>query len=308
MNSPPTNTPSTGSCYFGMGIYVEAAPGSACNIGVLESSFEGGTNTNSYITNGLGAANGFLWFQQGGNWFALRNFVTNNAEEAMQFNAGPTAVAGNTFYSWANNPACCALNADAATAGGLTGAGASNYWTTFVGNSVWGNEYGELGSAANITSDYPYTINFSGNYLYLFLPADNPSVLVLSNDNPSALSLPGAAVQVNYCQQANVCGNTLANGGEGVSFAGASANSVILANNFVGVAHSSVLDLGQGALTVQDGQVMRNILGRGDGDHMKVPFGQGLNWFLYQNQYLDSYSNSVPPFTDAANLPAHISY
>jgi hypothetical protein len=298
VNNPPTNTPNTRAYFGGVGMYVEA-DGSAYNIGVMESSFDGNPNTNSYITNQLGAANGFLLFQQGGNWFALRNFVTNNAEEAMQFNAGPTAVAGNTFYSWANNSACCALNAFTATAEGLTGYGSANFSTTFVGNWVWGNEYGELGWEISLPN-VPYTINFSGNYLDLFLP-DVPG------GNPNVLVVLGAAVAVSNCQPVNVCGNTLVNGGEGVDFMGASSNSVILANNFSGVAHNSILDLGTGGLTVQDGQVLRNILGRGDSYHLKVPYGQGFNWFLYQNQYLDAFSNNVPPFTDAASLPAHIS-
>jgi hypothetical protein len=94
---------------------------------------------------------------------------------------------------------------------------------------------------------------------------------------------------------------------------------VILANNFSGVLHNSIVDYGstqpsyQGGqlftnTTVQGAQVIGNILSKGDSYHLKVPFGQGPNWFLYQNQFIDTNSNAVLPFTDAANLPAHITY
>jgi hypothetical protein len=292
-----SNIPNSGPYYFGVGIY-ERAPraGWPCNIGVMESSFNGNPNLTNYMTNQEGAANGFIFYQEGGNWFALRNFVTNNAEEGMQFESGPAAVAGNTFYSWANNYACCALSAWGGADPGLTGTGPGNHSTTFVGNWVWGNEFGELGANV-IPSNGPCALSFSGNYLDLFLPVGNPSFM----------NLAGAAVSVSNCQPLSVCGNTVVNAGQGVYFWGASSNSVILANNFSGVTDSSILDLGLGALTVQDGQVVRNILARGDGYHLKVPYTQGLNWFLYQNQFINASSNSVPPFTDPASLPAHIS-
>ena len=117
-----------------------------------------------------------------------------------------------------------------------------------------------------------------------------------------------AEVAVSGCQQVNVCGNTLSNGMEGVYFVSPSSNSVILANNFGGVAHNSIVDLGWESGTVQDAQVIGNMLGRGDSYHLKTPYTQGPNWFLYKNQYVDSHSNSVPVFTDSASLPAHITY
>jgi hypothetical protein len=139
----------------------------------------------------------------------------------------------------------------------------------------------------NFVNNGQFTLNFSGNYLDLFLEVANP----YTNGQPL-----------------NVCGNTLVQGEHGISFAGESSNSVILANNFIGVEHSSIIDLGSGSTTVEDAQVINNILSYGDSYHLKVPFSEGPNWFLYNNQYINSASNAVLPFLDAASLPAHITY
>jgi hypothetical protein len=293
-NNPGTNTPNTGPYYFGVGIFADDFVN---NIGVVGCTFDGNPNATGYITSQEGAANGFLYFEYGGNWFAMGNFVTNNAEEAMQFVGGPTAVAGNTFHSWANNWAALALAAQLDTFyQGLTGYGQSNYSTTFVGNWVWGNIFGEC--VDNFVNNGQFTLNFSGNYLDLFLEVANP----YTNGGD------GAMVYVTDCQPLNVCGNTLVQGEHGISFAGESSNSVILANNFIGVEHSSIIDLGSGSTTVEDAQVINNILSYGDSYHLKVPFSEGPNWFLYNNQYINSASNAVLPFLDAASLPAHITY
>jgi hypothetical protein len=150
----------------------------------------------------------------------------------------------------------------------------------------------------NFVNNGQFTLNFSGNYLDLFLEVANP----YTNGGD------GAMVYVTDCQPLNVCGNTLVQGEHGISFAGESSNSVILANNFIGVEHSSIIDLGSGSTTVEDAQVINNILSYGDSYHLKVPFSEGPNWFLYNNQYINSASNAVLPFLDAASLPAHITY
>jgi hypothetical protein len=295
-SSPPAAN--TQAYYGGVGFYARGGT-PIYNIGVVNCSFDGNPNATNYITNQEGAANGFIIFEGGGSWFALRNRITNNAEEAIQVQAGPCAIAGNIFYSWANNPACCALNAFALTGAlGLTGHPPVNFFTSFVGNSNWGNQYGEWG-IEEAGFNVPYTVNFSGNYLDLFSNYPNPSVL----DGNA-----GGAFASSNCQPAFICGNTIVTAGHGVNVQGASTNLVILANSFLSVEHNSILDQGVGPQTLQEGQVIRNILARGDNYHIKVPYSEGFNWFFYQNQYFDAFSSAVPPFTDAASLPVHISY
>jgi len=224
----------------------------------------------------------------------LRNFITNNAEEAVQFNAGPAAAAGNIFWSWADNNSCCALapNFEPGQNPGATGTGFPNYSATFVGNSVVGNTFGAYNDAQSVQG--PYTLNYSGNSMALFLPVSNPATNAF---NCSSVFVWG-------CQSLNICGNTMTSGGLGVYYYGTCSNSVILANNFSGVTCGSIEDWGAGPET--DCQAIGNILGRGYSYHLKANYWEGPSWFLYNNQYVDANSNTVPRFTDGASLWAHI--
>ena len=42
------------------------------------------------------------------------------------------------------------------------------------------------------------------------------------------------------------------------------------------------------------------------GYHLKAYPWEGPNWFLYNNQYVNTNAVTVPVFTDSANLWAHI--
>ncbi len=119
--------------------------GSGVNVVVVSNSFQGNTNlsptTNIYVSTAIGqnrSGGGLVWIQSGGNVFVGRNIVTNYTVEAVQVNAGPNAVAGNSFYSLISDDRTCALCADGTTAylGGDVTFNPINYSTTFVGN--WG--------------------------------------------------------------------------------------------------------------------------------------------------------------------------
>jgi hypothetical protein len=258
---------------------------------VTDCTYVGGTNSGTnFITNQTASGNGFLYCSGGGNSFALRNFITNNAEEGVQFDSGPVAIAGNTFWSLAINDAACALAPNflnSATTGSLSPS------ITFVGNSVVGNAYGACNDASNMAA--PYTLNFSGNSLSLLLQPTNPSDLNIYVS--SGLSLFG-------CQNLSVCGNVMSTGGTGVAYITSCSNSVILANNFSAVAYRSILDLGVGSEI--DNQTIGNVLGCGNSCHLKAHLSEGQSWFLYNNQYVNTNLNNVLPFTDAGTLWAHI--
>ncbi len=48
------------------------------------------------------------------------------------------------------------------------------------------------------------------------------------------------------------------------------------------------------------------IFGPGVSFHVKLPHTHSFGWFLGQNTYLNSSSNSVPPFLDPASSAVHI--
>jgi hypothetical protein len=278
---------STNDSYFLLGIFSQEPN---YNIGVVGCSYNGNpnytnqitTNPNptNYIANQGGAGNGLVFDQGGGNFFVLRNFITNNAEEAVQFMAGPAAAAGNIFWSWGNNDASCALAPNMQT----NALGFPNYAVTFVGNSVTGNAFGAYNDDAALNA--PYTLNFSGNSLSLFLPSSDPATNTIF----------GSSVFVWGCQNLNVCGNTMTSGGTGVFYyyTGSSSNSVILANNFSGVTRGGIFDGGTGPEI--DEQVIGNVLGCGYTYHLKTIFQDGSSWFLYNNQYVNTNSVTVPVF------------
>jgi parallel beta-helix repeat protein len=271
------------------------------NIGVVGCSYNGNPNfTNqitsnpnptNYITNQFGAGNGLILTQNGGNFFVLRNFVTNNAEEAINFYAGPLTAAGNTFWSWGNNNSCGAFAVNLESSG-ATGASYPNYSATFIGNSVTGNSFGAYNDTTNEPG--PYSLNVSGSSLSLFLPASDPSTNGIHN----------SSVYVWNCQNLNISGNTINSGGFGVYYPASCSNSVILANNFRGVSFASIEDFGVGSEVSQ--QVIGNTLSSGFSYHLKANYWEGPNWFLYNNQFVNSNGVTVPAFTDSADLWAHI--
>jgi hypothetical protein len=237
------------------------------------------------------APDGFVWLQSAGNFFVGRNIISNNQLEAVQFNSGPNAVVGNTFGTLISDLSACAVCAYGANETGITGT--SNFWTTFIGNVVYGNRDGER-SDSSIAS-YSFSINVSGNYFNLSPAFDEVG------------DVPGAAASIGLCQQADVLGNTLVSGGLGVLFDVGCTNALIMDNDFGGVGYRAIGYAIPGS-SLPNAQVFQNILGEGVSFHAQINNGESFGWFFNQNTYLNSSSISVPAFLDPASSSAHISY
>ena len=114
------------------------------------------------------------------------------------------------------------------------------------------------------------------------------------------------AVGVQDCTWANVSGNTLVSGGQGVGFGPQCGNALILNNNF---ANTTYRGIGLGAFggSLQSVTILNNVLGQGSTYHVQLPVANSFGWFLYKNQYLNAATNSVPPFLDPISSAVHIS-
>jgi hypothetical protein len=243
----------------------------------------------AYSSNDI-APDGFVWFQSSGNVFVAGNLISNNALEAIQLNAGPNAVVGNTNNTLVSDGSCCAL---CATGGqnGATGTGLSNYSTCFVGNSIYGGRAGERG-APNAA---PYTLNFSGNSLYLYSPFNTNG------------DWPGFVATVQACEKANICGNMLSNGGYGFLVSSTNANALILNNNFgaasyCGIGTQYILD------SLSSAQIFGNIIGEGVNFHIQLAYTNSFSWFLGSNTFWNLNSNPVSLFTDPASSGVQTSF
>jgi hypothetical protein len=284
--------------YGNVGVMVA---GLVSNCVVMENTFNGNTDlaptnfayvsTNPYYGSPVAFAGvGIAWLQIGGNFFVARNTILNNYFEGVQVDMGPNAVVGNTYSSMINNTASCALCASVC-------AGANNvlqYSTCFVGNSVYGGRYGERGyNGLGQSSSTLYILNFSGNSLDLYPAYD------ISGD------YPGAAVAVAGSQAANVCGNSMTNGGHGFRYQDTNISALILDNNFAGAGYR-----GTGYVSIGDfvttAQIFSNILGQGVSFHAQLPYSSSFGWFMSSNIYVTNISTVVPLFTDPASSSIHI--
>ncbi|HZM06773.1 MAG TPA: hypothetical protein VFC44_27540 [Candidatus Saccharimonadales bacterium] len=57
---------------------------------------------------------------------------------------------------------------------------------------------------------------------------------------------------------------------------------------------------------LQNAVIIRNIINRGAAYHLKLPPQDAFHWTLYQNQFIDAYSNTVPPILDPLSAAVHI--
>jgi hypothetical protein len=298
-NNSPTNTLHTTSYNGSLGILGSATP--VYNFNILENTYNGNTNLAPSPGNPFGyvstsgsqllAPDGFVWFPGGGNFFIARNAIFNYGLEGIQLGAGPNAVVGNTYDTLISDGSCCALAAYGAGNMGLTGTAAINYSTCFIGNQVYGGRNGESSQG---TPGLPYSINFSGNELTLYPPFGQGS------------DYPGSVVSLNSCTSANIFGNTLVTGGHGAAFGAGCGSAVIMNNNFASVTYRGI-GLAQYGGSLQNANILNNILGQGSTFHVQLPFANSLSWFLYQNEYLNASSNSAPPFVDPPGSAVHIS-
>jgi hypothetical protein len=262
----------------------------------MQNTFNGNsllTGTNSALGSWL-AADGFVYFQAEGNVFVARNFITNNALEGVQLEAGPNSVVGNTFYTFANDGSCCALNA-CQPGVGWAGFTVTDCSTCFIGNSVYGGRHGESPQGWNPAADILYSINFSGNTLTLYPPFD------VTDDDP------GAAVLVADCLSANVFGNTLVSGGYGFEFQGICSNALVLNNNF-GAASYRGIGYRYVGDSLNSAQIFGDTLGEGVSFHLQIPYANSFGWFAGQNAYLTGTNQTATsPFTDPPASALHIS-
>ena len=247
-----------------------------------------GTPAFSYVD----ASEGLVWFQGGGNWFVARNSISNYSAEAIQVNAGPAAVVGNYLDTRVSHTAATALHGDAIWPTATVNSNA-DYVISMVGNHVIGGRYGQ--SALNSsTNEKPFHLNFSGNTLSLY-PAFN------SNDD-----YPGAAVASSQMKMANVSGNTLLAGDQGVRWLDNCTNAIVLKNRFTNVTYRAlVYDGTNGA--VRTVAVLKNELGQGASYHLKVRPQEAGSYFLWSNRYYNS--SGVPvtnAFLDYPDAPVHL--
>jgi hypothetical protein len=237
------------------------------------------------------APDGFIYFQQPGNTFIARNCITNNALEAVQLNAGPNSVVGNTFYTSVNDIASCALNGAIGHLG-LPGTNSLDNSSTFIGNWVYGDRHGDLLITGTTNNELPAVITVSGNWLNLSPP------LSVSDE------FPGAAASIQICQTANVLGNTLVAGGHGVRFGLACSNALIMNNNFAGAAYRGIGYEYTGD-SLNTAQIFGNTLSEGVSFHVQLPWPTSFGWFMGNNQCLDINSNTNSAFLDPASSAIH---
>jgi len=302
-----TNTinPTSNTCLYDGSVGIFCNP--AYNVNIISNTYTGNANLtngtfeeistninyNGFLNkNGLIAPDGFVWAQEGGNFFVARNTISNNALEGIQLNAGPNSVVGNIFQTEVSDGSCCALDVLGCWPG-LTGTDQENYSTCFIGNSVYGGRSGQEASDGYI----PYSFNCSGNTFTLYPPYDD----AIHGDGP------GTAAGCHMFQSASVCGNTLVTGGLGFGFIGVNTSALILNNNFGGATYRGIGCFGSPGYSLNTAQIFGNILGEGVSFHVQLPYTNSFGWFLGKNTYLNAYSNSVPPFMDPLSSAVHIS-
>ena len=208
---------------FEVGIFVRS--GGCYNLVVLENTYDGNiliTNKNTNLPPWI-APDGLVYFEQEGNAFIARNFITNYALEAVQLSGGPNSVVGNTFHTLVSHGSC-------AHCAPITAPGRTD-WQQF--DRLFDLFHWQLGLRRAVRRK-GYSLHasichqFLGNTSNLYLPFD------------SAEDWPGAAAWVQSCQAASVCGNTLVAGSHGFYFTGTNANAMILNNSFGPAAYRGI--------------------------------------------------------------------
>jgi hypothetical protein len=236
-------------------------------------------------------ADGFIYAQGPGNVFVGRNVITNSLLEAVQVNSGPAAVAGNTFSTLLNNPSATALYAH--NGGSATVSLSSNdYVYAFVGNEVIGGRNGQ--SAGNQGGGSPYRLHFCGNALDLSPPFSH------------RFDYPGAAVRSTWMTMANICGNTMTNGGHGVRWMDNCCNAIIMKNDFARASFRALAYDGTNG-AAQSMLIISNKLGTGTSFHLRMRPQEAGSFFLWNNTYFSSNGvAAINPFVDYPGAPVHL--
>ena len=138
---------------------------------------------------------------------------------------------------------------------------------------------------------FPFNLHFCWNTLTLF-PAFN-----------QVGDLPGAAVAPRVAAHANISGNTLLAGGEGVRWYEQCTNALVLKNNFSGVTHRA-LAYDDSTNAVRNIRVLKNVLGRGHGYHLDLDPRDGHHFYFWKNVYTNS-SGAGEPVLNPGSSPIH---
>ena len=229
--------------------------------------------------------------------------MINHGVEAVLLYAGPNAVTGNTFSNAIVSLDTCALRNTESDVAGADGTTSGNFLTTFVGNWVCG-EYSGVTSVADdstYANSKPNLLNFSGNYISF--PGAN------TNSYPGTSGAPTFAAFVESCTTVNMCGNALASGGYGLFFTDGCTNALVLNNDFGGASFGGIgCGMANDIPAMASGQIVSNNLIAGVTFHVQLPpqLTNSFNWLLYNNNYIDSASNSVLPFLDPASSSVHL--
>lgn len=263
------------------------------NVCIVDNIYNGNPSlTNLTTDNGYNGPDGLVWIQGGGNWFVARNCITNYRLEAVQFNAGPAGVVQNTFQTVIQHGSSCALNGFASQTN-ITGQSA-DYFFSFVGNCVAGGRFGWIGTHGDgfLSSLRPYRVNACGNRIAVEKPLD------------SGGDWPGGVATLFHADGVNISGNTLLSGGLGLGLQYRCTNVVVLKNDFAAVQFAGIDDHAS-AGTLNSVVLVRNTIGQGVNYHLKLPFADSFGHFLLQNRFVNSATNTVTPFLDAAAAPVH---
>jgi hypothetical protein len=270
---------------------ITARAGGCDNFVMVDNVFNGNPGILIQVTNtgGYPAADGIVWLQGSGNWYAARNMITNYGLEGIQFNSGPAAAVGNIFKTLVSSPSTCALNAYRYFSS-PTGADA-DYVFCFIGNEVTGGRYGHAGDS----SPRPWlthALHAGGNRLTLDPPFSRWD------------DLPGAVTMGLNMSVANVSGNKLLAGGHGVRWLDSATNAVVLKNDF-GVADYRALAYDGSNGVVNAIAILKNQLNQGVSFHLKLREPDAGGFFLWNNLFTNG-ATTVNPFIDSATAPVHI--
>ena len=105
---------------------------------------------------------------------------------------------------------------------------------------------------------------------------------------------------------ANICGNTLTNGGHGVRWMDNCTNAIILKNDFARASFRALAYDGTNG-AAQAMLVLSNKLGTGTSFHLRMRPQEAGSFFLWHNTYLSSNGvAAVNPFVDYPGAPVHL--
>ncbi len=179
------------------------------DVAVLNCHFNGNvqsTNSTDYATDGL------VWLQSGGKWIVDGCQIRNYGLEAVQFNAGPFTVSGNTFET-ANRPSSTSL----LSVSDYTDSSTNNLLSLITPCSIYSvGCYANntvTGGAGGVTGPVPGRSDFGRSPYNLVLSAnrfDLPGPITVGTNIYAT-----TCMQMAYIQAVTASGNKVDSGGYG---------------------------------------------------------------------------------------------